>query len=149
MIMIIIIIMWLLLSLLIVIIWLVVVVVVVVVVGIISISSMISIISISIMIVVLERSVTTSLLISSSGARHPWLFMTRSCSATIGTPKGFVTKRRQKKAECLEYMLYKSGKDKGGPSKGGFLNYIWCSYTVLYLCNEVNGVNTNNILFMK
>ena len=33
-------------------------------------------------------------------------------------------------------IKHKSGKDKGGPSKGGFLNNMLCSYTVLYLCNE-------------
>ena len=33
-----------------------------------------------------------------------------------------------------------SGKDKGGPSKGGFLNYILLSYTDTYLCNEINGM---------
>ena len=30
--------------------------------------------------------------------------------------------------------------DKGGPSKGDFLNNKLCSYTVLYLCNEINGM---------
>ena len=29
-----------------------------------------------------------------------------------------------------------SGKDKGGPSKCGFLNNELFSYTVLYLCNQ-------------
>ena len=46
-------------------------------------------------------------------------------------------------------LLLMSGKDKGGPSKGGFLNNRLFSYTVLYLCNELNGVYTNDILFMK
>ena len=31
--------------------------------------------------------------------------------------------------------------DKGGPSKGSFLNDILFSYTVVYLCNEINGVH--------
>ena len=43
----------------------------------------------------------------------------------------------------------KSGKDKGGPSKGGFLNNRLFSYTVLYLCDEINGMYKHNILFMK
>ena len=30
--------------------------------------------------------------------------------------------------------------DKGGPSKGGFLNNRLFSYTDLYLCNEINGM---------
>ena len=30
--------------------------------------------------------------------------------------------------------------DKGGPSKGGFLNDRLFSYTDLYLCNEFNGM---------
>ena len=30
--------------------------------------------------------------------------------------------------------------DKGGPSKGGFLNSLLFSYTDLYLCNELNGM---------
>ena len=30
--------------------------------------------------------------------------------------------------------------DKGGPSKGGFLNNRLFSYTVLYLCREINGM---------
>ena len=30
--------------------------------------------------------------------------------------------------------------DKGGPSKGGFLNKRLCSYAHLYLCNEINGM---------
>ena len=30
------------------------------------------------------------------------------------------------------------GKDKGGPSKGGFLNNRLFSYTDLYVCNEIN-----------
>ena len=30
--------------------------------------------------------------------------------------------------------------DKGGPSKGGFLNNILLSYTDLYSCNETNGM---------
>ena len=34
--------------------------------------------------------------------------------------------------------------DKGGPGKGGFLNNRLYSYTVLYLCNEINGVYINN-----
>ena len=42
-----------------------------------------------------------------------------------------------------------SGKDKGGPSKGGFLNNMFVSYTVLYLCHEINGVHKNNVLSMK
>ena len=29
--------------------------------------------------------------------------------------------------------------DKGGPSKGGFLNNILSSYTDMYLCGEING----------
>ena len=33
-----------------------------------------------------------------------------------------------------------SGKDKGGPSKGGSLNNISFSYTDLALCNEINGM---------
>ena len=41
-----------------------------------------------------------------------------------------------------------SGKDKGGPGKGGFLNNHIFSCTVLYLCNEVNGVYKTNILFI-
>ena len=32
--------------------------------------------------------------------------------------------------------------DKGGPRKGGFLNNILCSYTDIYLCNEINGMCT-------
>ena len=46
---------------------------------------------------------------------------------------------------CLIAILtiVMSGKDKGGPSKGGFLNNILFSYTVLYLCNEIDGVYTN------
>ena len=39
--------------------------------------------------------------------------------------------------------------DKGGPSKGGFLNNQFFSYTVLYLFNEINGVYTNHRLFTK
>ena len=30
--------------------------------------------------------------------------------------------------------------DKGGPSKGGFLNSRLVSYTDLYLCNDINGM---------
>ena len=30
--------------------------------------------------------------------------------------------------------------DKGGPSKGGFLNHRLFSYAVLYLCSEINGI---------
>ena len=30
--------------------------------------------------------------------------------------------------------------DKGGPSKGGFLNNRLFSHTDLYLCNEINGM---------
>ena len=30
--------------------------------------------------------------------------------------------------------------DKGGPSKGGFLNHRSFSYTDLYVCNEINGM---------
>ena len=30
--------------------------------------------------------------------------------------------------------------DKGGPSKGGLLNNILCSYSDTYLCNEINGM---------
>ena len=30
--------------------------------------------------------------------------------------------------------------DKGGPSKGGFLNNLIFSYTDLYSCNEINGM---------
>ena len=30
--------------------------------------------------------------------------------------------------------------DKGGPSQGGFLNNILCSYTDLYLCSEIHGM---------
>ena len=33
-------------------------------------------------------------------------------------------------------------RDKGGPSKGGFLNNRLCSYTDPYLCNEMNGMCT-------
>ena len=33
-----------------------------------------------------------------------------------------------------------SGKDEGGPSKGGFLNNLLISCTVPYLCNGINGV---------
>ena len=32
--------------------------------------------------------------------------------------------------------------DKSGPSKGGFLNNRFCSYTDLYLCNEIDGMCT-------
>ena len=39
--------------------------------------------------------------------------------------------------------------DKGGPSKGGFLNNILCSYTDICLCNEIHGVCTNNRLLRK
>ena len=42
-----------------------------------------------------------------------------------------------------------SGKDKAGPSKGGFLNDRLFSHTVLYLCNEIIGVYQNNRLLMK
>ena len=42
-----------------------------------------------------------------------------------------------------------SGKDKGGPSKGGFMNNRLCSYTALYLCNEINGVYKIISLFMN
>ena len=38
-----------------------------------------------------------------------------------------------------------SGKDKGGPIKGGFLDNILCPYTVIHLCNEIHGVYTHNI----
>ena len=37
-------------------------------------------------------------------------------------------------------MTKQSAQDKGGPSKGGFLNNIVFSYTDLYLCNEINGI---------
>ena len=30
--------------------------------------------------------------------------------------------------------------DKGGSSKGGFLNYLSCSYTDMYSCNGINGM---------
>ena len=36
--------------------------------------------------------------------------------------------------------LYVLAQDKGGPSKGGFLNNRLFSYTDLYLCNEINGM---------
>ena len=42
-----------------------------------------------------------------------------------------------------------SGKDKGGPSKDGFLNNILFSYTDLQLCNEINGMCIQIILFRK
>ena len=46
-----------------------------------------------------------------------------------------------------------SGKDKGGPSKGGFLNNQLCSYTDLYLRNEIkneiNVVYKHNMSFME
>ena len=38
---------------------------------------------------------------------------------------------------CYQYLL---AQDKGGPSKGGFLNNISFSYTDLYLCHGINGV---------
>ena len=34
----------------------------------------------------------------------------------------------------------KLAQDKGGPSKGGFLNNPLFSHTDLYLCNEINGM---------
>ena len=42
-----------------------------------------------------------------------------------------------------------SGKDEGGPSKGGLLNHRLCSYTVLQLCNDINGLYSNDQLFMS
>ena len=30
--------------------------------------------------------------------------------------------------------------DKGGPSKGSFLNNTLCSYTDLCVCNDINGM---------
>ena len=47
------------------------------------------------------------------------------------------------------FNIRSSGKDKGGPSKGGFLNNIWFSHTVLYLFNEINGVFKHTIIFMQ
>ena len=35
--------------------------------------------------------------------------------------------------------------DKGGPSKGGFLNYMLISYTDIGLCNEINDMCIINI----
>ena len=35
--------------------------------------------------------------------------------------------------------IKKSGKDKGGPSNGGFLNNRLFPYTDLYLCDEIKG----------
>ena len=46
-------------------------------------------------------------------------------------------------ARCFEKYL---AQDKGGPSKGGFLNNRSCSYTdiyiyiYIYICNEINGM---------
>ena len=51
--------------------------------------------------------------------------------------------------EGFSVPTQRSDKDRGGPSKGGFLNNRLVSYTVLYLCNEINGVYHNNRLFMK
>ena len=40
--------------------------------------------------------------------------------------------------------------DKGGPSKGGFLDNVLLPYTDLYLCNEINGMCLkNDILFRQ
>ena len=41
---------------------------------------------------------------------------------------------------CLLFSVYLYlAQDKGGPSKGVFLNNRLISYTYLYLCNEING----------
>ena len=45
--------------------------------------------------------------------------------------------------------MFMPGKDKGGPSKGGFLNNRLLSYAVLCSCNETNGVYTHTRLFMS
>ena len=52
-------------------------------------------------------------------------------------------------ANLCDVIVQCSGKDKGGPSKGGFLNNQLFSYTVLYVCNEINGVYKHDVLFMK
>ena len=42
---------------------------------------------------------------------------------------------------CLgTLLLHNLAQDKGGPSKGGFLNNMSFSYTDMYLCNEINGM---------
>ena len=43
-----------------------------------------------------------------------------------------------------KHPVLQLAQDKGGPSKGGFLNNIYiyiyiCSHTDLYVCNEING----------
>ena len=53
----------------------------------------------------------------------------------------------QCRLSCQTHVLVRSdrdlhsllAKDKGGPSKGGFLNTILFSYMDLYSCNEING----------
>ena len=52
------------------------------------------------------------------------------------------------RGRCFNRPFPISGKDKGGPSKGGFLNNILYSYTVLYVCNEINGAYKAKRLFM-
>ena len=42
----------------------------------------------------------------------------------------------------LNNMLVFLAQDKGGHSKGGFMNNRLFSYTDIYVCNELNGMCT-------
>ena len=43
------------------------------------------------------------------------------------------------------YNIQNVAQDKGGPSKGGILTNTLCSYTDLYVRNEINVVYLNKL----